>query len=681
MKSINSIVVGLCTLFAVALVQAKEPFSALDVFKINYVSNPVVSPDGEMIVFNHNTMDITRDKRRSDLWLVDSDGDNMRPLTNGLRTASGAVFSPTGDRVAYVMSDGKFSQIFLQWLDSGDSIQLTRQTTKPSNLSFSPDGTWLAFNMAVADEPETMGTIPKAPGGASWSRAIIVETRSEYVADGRGRLPFYSQQVFVVPTKGGAAQQLTAGPQSYNSRLSWTPDSSALLLSINDKDDVNKPLDSEIFSLDIATSNLTVLTSRDGPDSAPVLSPNGKRMAWVGFDDKRMSFQSGQLYSANIDGTDIAVLTDGINFSVDDFAWHKDSRGFYIQYDQRGRRILASLSAAGRINVLTDTIGGQSLGRPYTSGEFAANEGVIAITVGTENQPAELATVDRQGNVVTLTDFNRTLREFIQWSPVEERSVLSSIDQREIQYWLVLPPGFDKQKSYPLMLEIHGGPHAAYGPQFAAELQLFAAAGYVVVYANPRGSTSYGAEFAQTISHNYPSQDYDDLMDVVDATIESGFIDKNQLYVTGGSGGGVLTAWIVGKTDRFRAAVVAKPVINWISHTLSADNAMYFANYWLAELPWNDPMGAWSRSPLALVGNVTTPTMLLTGSNDWRTPMWESEQYYNALLIEGVDTALVRVPGASHGIAARPSRLIAKVNAILAWFERYSKEPSDPAKG
>jgi dipeptidyl aminopeptidase/acylaminoacyl peptidase len=238
------------------------------------------------------------------------------------------------------------------------------------------------------------------------------------------------------------------------------------------------------------------------------------------------------------------------------------------------------------------------------------------------------------------------------------------------------PPNFDSAKSYPMILQIHGGPWAAYGPQFAANNQLYAAAGYVVIYGNPRGSTGYGAEFAHTIDFNFPSRDYDDLMDMVDSTIAMGFVDKDRLYVTGGSGGGTLTTWIVGKTDRFRAAVAVNPVINWTTSALTSDVDKLIASYWFTDLPWENSNDYWSYSPLSLVGNVTTPTMLMTGEEDWRTPIWEAEQYFNALQIEDVDTALVRVPGASHWIEYRPSQLIAKVNAILAWFERYS-QPTD----
>jgi acylaminoacyl-peptidase len=224
---------------------------------------------------------------------------------------------------------------------------------------------------------------------------------------------------------------------------------------------------------------------------------------------------------------------------------------------------------------------------------------------------------------------------------------------------------------YPMILEIHGGPFSHYGPRFAAEMQLYAAAGYVVVYANPRGSGSYGEDFATEIHHNYPGKDYDDLMSVVDDVIAGGFIDERNLFVTGGSAGGIMTAWIVGKTDRFRAAVSAKPVINWMSFALTTDRYSYFYKYWFPAPPWEAPDHYHKFSPLSLVGNVKTPTMLLTGEDDYRTPMSESEQFFQALKIRKIDTVLVRFPSTSHGITKRPSNLISKVAHILEWFERY----------
>ena len=222
-----------------------------------------------------------------------------------------------------------------------------------------------------------------------------------------------------------------------------------------------------------------------------------------------------------------------------------------------------------------------------------------------------------------------------------------------------------------MILEIHGGPFASYGSHFAAEIQLYAASGYVVLYTNPRGSTSYGEEFGNLIHHNYPGEDYDDLISGVNAVIEKGYIDEDNLFVTGGSGGGVLSSWIVGKTNMFRAAAVIKPVINWYSFVLTSDSYNFFYKYWFPGFPWDYQDHYMKRSPLSLVGNVSTPTMLMTGESDFRTPISEAEQFYQALKLRKIDTALVRIPDASHGIASRPSNLIAKVAHILKWFEDH----------
>ena len=322
------------------------------------------------------------------------------------------------------------------------------------------------------------------------------------------------------------------------------------------------------------------------------------------------------------------------------------------------------------------------LGRPYSGGTYTVaggangpGSGRFAYTWTRPERPPEVAVAGPGAKTTVLTRLNDDLFNSTgkQLSAAEEIWTESSFDKRRIQSWILKPPGFDPAKKYPLILEIHGGPFADYGDRLAAELQLFAAAGYVVLYSNPRGSTSYGEEFGNLIHHAYPGHDYDDLMSAVDAAIAQGYVDPENLFVTGGSGGGVLTAWIVGKTDRFRAAVSAKPVINWHSFVLTSDLPSIFARYWFPAPPWERPEEYLRRSPLSLVGNVKTPTMLLTGEADYRTPISESEQLYEALKLRKVDTALVRVPDASHAIITRPSQLIAKVAHILAWFEKYRK--------
>ena len=369
----------------------------------------------------------------------------------------------------------------------------------------------------------------------------------------------------------------------------------------------------------------------------------------------------------------IKNISGDFDRNIGNINWSEDGKGLFFQYDDKGMTNLAYMSLSGKVKDIVDEIGGLSLGRPYSGGTYSISKnGNYAFTYGNVYNPSDLA-VGYNGSKNRLTELNKDLFDYKELGKVEEVWYESSYDGRKVQGWLVKPPYFDSKKKYPLVLEIHGGPFANYGFRFSAEVQLYASKGYVVLYINPRGSTSYGKEFGNLIHHNYPSQDYDDLMSGVDYVLERDYIDKDNLFVTGGSGGGVLSSWIVGKTDRFNAAVVAKPVINWYSFVLYADNVSFFYKYWFPGLPWDNLDQYMERSPISYVGNVKTPTMLLTGEQDFRTPMAESEQFYAGLKLNNVESMLVRIPGASHGIAARPSNLIAKVNAIIAWFEKYKK--------
>ncbi len=653
---------------------SKPPFGPQDVFGINYVSNPVVSPDGSFVVYSHNFMDIMEDRRRSNLWRIDSDGSNARPLTTGAVNDGGVSISPDSTRIAYVSQDDTGAQVFVLWLEGGETQQLTRLPRSPSSLSWSPDGKWLAFSMRVPAEPVVMGTTPPAPEGANWAEPPTVINRAAYRADGRGAINPGFNHIFVISDGGGAPRQLTTGDYNHFGSIGWAADGSHLYISANrSKNWELNVQNSDLYRISLASGEINALTTRDGPDFAVSVSPDGKKLAWRGYDDQRLSFQQQRLYVMDVSGSEPVDVLPDLDRSITGHQWAADSRGLYIQYDDDAKTTLAHTSVGGKLKTITDSVGGLAISRPYTRGQFGVGgRNVYAITQGDFYRPGELAIGRGTTAPKAVTALNDNLFEHRQLATMEELTVTSSVDDREIEAWIALPPDFDPTQTYPMILEIHGGPHTAYGPHFAAEIQLFAAAGYVTVYANPRGSTSYGADFALTIHHNYPSEDYNDLMDVVDAVAARDYVDDDQLYVTGGSGGGTLTSWIVGKTDRFRAAVVAKPVINWISFVLSADSSVYFSQYWFPAMPWEDPMDHWQRSPLSLVGNVTTPTMLLVGDEDWRTPTWESEQYYQALKLRGIDTALVKIPGASHSIANRPSQLITKVSAILAWFEQHS---------
>ena len=291
------------------------------------------------------------------------------------------------------------------------------------------------------------------------------------------------------------------------------------------------------------------------------------------------------------------------------------------------------------------------------------------------SSPADVGLLER-GKRRHLTALNADLLGQRTLGRVEEIWSTSPADGRRIQSWLIRPPGQDPAKKYPLILEIHGGPFANYGPRFAAELQLYAAAGYAVLFSNPRGSTSYGEEFGNLIHHDYPNHDYDDLMSAVDAAIASGGID-DEATVRHRRQRRRRADRVDRRQDRpLRAAAVQKPVINWTSFVLTSDATNFFYKYWFENPPWKEPEAYWKRSPLSQVGNVTTPTMVVTGEQDYRTPISESEQFYQALRLRGVDTLLVRVPGASHSLDARPSLLTSRIAYILAWFAKH--DPTTP---
>lgn len=650
-------------------------FRPLDVFDLSWVADPQISPDGREVVYVRMTEDIKTDRARPSLWRVDVQSGREMPVGSPELAATSPRWSPDGSRIAYVgqRADGS-RQLFVHWVASAASAPITNLAEEPDALSWSPDGRQIAFTMPVPAERKALEVkMPKMPKDAKWADPVKYIDRVVYRSDGNGYLPDAYSQAFVVDAGGGAARQLTRGNFDHQGNLSFTLDGKHLLLTANRRPDAEyEPVDTEIYSIDLGDGSLHQLTDRRGPDNSAAVSPDGRRIAWLGFDDHHQFYQVTHLYVADIDGRNSRVVTSTLDRDVVNPQWGADSKHVHFQYDDQGTTRLATVDLEGKVRVLADDLGGLDISRPYSGGAYSiAKNGRFAYTRVSAYAPSALAVGSSPKDIRTINHLNDNLLDFRTLGKVEEFHVESGFDKRRLQGWVITPPGFDARRKYPLLLEIHGGPVANYGPRFAAELQLYAAAGYVVLYMNPRGSDSYGEEFGNLIHHDYPHRDYDDLMSGVDAVLARGYIDPRRLFVTGGSGGGVLTAWIVGHTDRFRAAAVVKPVINWTSFVLTADGTNYFYRYWFAGLPWEDREAYWRRSPLAYAEHVVTPTLLMSGEVDYRTPTGEAEQFYEALKLRKVDTALVRVPGASHDISARPSQLIAKVQYILAWFSSH----------
>jgi dipeptidyl aminopeptidase/acylaminoacyl peptidase len=676
----NTVVVVLLALLiagsasAAPLEAPNRSFQGADLFGLQYASEPQIRPDGRVVAYVRGSFDIMTDRARQSIWLIDIETGEQTPLVASAGSHTSPRWSADGGRLAYVSTaEGGRPQLFVRWMQSGQTAKLAELLSAPADLAWSPDGRWIAFTMFTPDEAAKLGEAPEKPKGADWAPPLEVITDLTYRSDAEGYLKPGYHHAYVIAAEGGAPRQLTFGAFNETGPLSFTPDGSHLLLTGNRMDDWRRePVNTEIYEVALANGAIRPLTSRVGADRAAIVSPDGRTIAYVGFDDRLMSYQNAELYVMDRDANTPRSLTGSLDRTIDEAYWAADGHSLYVRYDDHAVTKIARVDLDGRLTAVAEGLSGGGLDRPYTGGEFSvAKDGTVAFTSGTPQSPADVS-VTRRGKARRLTQLNAGLFVDKTLAEVRPLAVTSSFDQRPIDAWLALPPNFDPAKKYPLILEIHGGPYAAYGPVFSTDVQLYAAAGYVVLYVNPRGSTSYGQEFANLIHHKYPSEDYDDLMSAVDAAIAQGHVDPKLLYVTGGSGGGVLTAWIVGRTDRFRAAVTQKPVINWASTVLTTDVYTYMPKYWFEKLPWEDPESYWKVSPLSLVGSVKTPTLVLVGDQDFRTPVSDSEQYYQALQLRGVPTGLVKVPGASHGgLTARPSQSAAKASAILAWFQRY----------
>jgi len=655
----------------------KPPLEYLDIFELEYANDPQISPDGKMVIYQRMGFDIMTDQKKGTLWMLSTDGKIHKKLTSREVGESQAAWSPSGDRVAFVSKSAHGSEIYMYWVDGGQIAKITQLEKSPSNITWSPDGKWLAFTSMVSGKSPVIVKGIQKPKGAKWADTPRITDRLKHEADGVGYLEPGFSHIFVVPTEGGTARQVTHGDYHHRSGLSWAKDGKKIYFSANRSDNWEYEFrNSEIYGVHVESGDIAALTDRNGPDLSPVVSPDGKKIAYLSFADKVQTYQLRQLYTMNIDGTNKKLISGNLDRSIGKVTWGQDSKTMYISYDDKGNTKVATMDQSGNLNKIIDNLGGTSLGRPYTGGSFSiSKDGTIAYTHSTPEHPAEIAIFKSvNSSSYILSELNSDLFDHRELGKVEEVWYKSSFDGRDIQGWIVYPPDYDKTKKYPMLVENHGGPILNYGDRFSAEIQLYAAQGYIVFYPNPRGSTSYGEEFGNLLYHNYPGQDYNDVMDGVDELIKMGIAHENQLFVTGGSAGGIMTAWMIGKNNRFEAAVVAKPVINWISKTLVADNYYGYAYSRYPGQPWENFDAYWNFSPISLVGNIETPTMVMVGMNDLRTPPSEAKQLYHALKLRKIETVLVEIPGASHGIARRPSQLITKVAHTIAWFDKFRND-------
>lgn len=633
-----------------------------DYLEFEDVQSPRLSPDGRQIIYTRRWIDKLNDRWESSLWIMDADGGRNRFLVNG----SDAQWSPDGTRIAYLASgEPAGTQIHVRWMDAEGAVtQITRVTDAPADIEWAPDGRSIAFRMNVAMKEQWSVPIPPAPRGAKWVEAPYIVEKLAYRRDRVGFTDQGFRQLFVVPADGGTPRQLTEGPYEHGAPR-WTPDGRSLVFSALREDEADwRWRESEIYAVDVADRTVRQLTTRKGPDGNPTVSPNGRWIAYTGFDSTDATWIDSRLYVMDADGRNPRAITPDLDRSPQNLAWAHDNSGIYFTADDQGSRNLwfAPLTGAPRqvtrgTHILTVTDLGASGLAVGVRTSFQQPNDVVAFNV-------------RQPELRQLTRVNDDILAGKTLAEVEEIWYRSADDFR-IQGWIMKPPGFDPSRKYPLMLTIHGGPHAMYGVGFNFGWQEHAANGYVVLYTNPRGSTGYGSAFGNAIKNAYPGKDYDDLMAGVDSLIGRGYIDPENLFVFGCSGGGVLTSWIVGHTTRFAAASANCPVTNWLSFVGTTDGPGWYRNF--ERLPWDDPSEHLRRSPLMYVGNVTTPTMLMTGVRDLRTPMPQTEEYYQALRLRKVPSAMVRFNEEWHGTSSRPSNFLRTQAYLRHWFKQHAR--------
>lgn len=536
-------------------------FEAKDIFSLEYASDPQISPDGENIVYIRNSNNIMTDDKNKNLWLIDVNSKKQLPLFSDDKQYSQPRWSADGEKIAFVSNLTGSYQIHVHYLKQNRTALVSQVQGGVGSLTWSPDGKWLAFTQLVADKRTVIAKMPKKPKGAKWSKPVVVIDQAYYQADGRGLLKPGYQHIFVLPSEGGTPRQITQGDFHHRGKLAWNKKSDAIVFSANRISDWEyKSLEGDLFKVMVKNGELTQLTSTPGKEFNPVFSENGNKLAFLSTSNALNPYRNAKLNIMNWKTKKSTEIASDFDRSIRDPQWLSSSL-LAINYDDFGKRKLATISTKGKVKDLTDTLVGSSIGRPYISGSFTAStEGYMAFTQGSSSRPADVAVINTRKKIVKLTQLNEDLLAHKSLGKVTEVNYKSSFDGEPIQGWYVTPPNFDPKKKYPLILEIHGGPHLAYGPHFSAELQRFAAQGYVVFYDNHRGSSSYGERFAMLLKYKYSSkEDFADHNSGVDAMLGLGFIDEDNLFIAGGSAGGIATAYAIGLTDRFSAAVVVKP--------------------------------------------------------------------------------------------------------------------------
>ena len=631
------------------------------------VADPQVSPNGAQIVYTRRWVNKIEDRWDSGLWIVNADGSKNRFLVKG----SNAHWSPDGSRIAY-LADGepKGTQVFVRWMDAeGATSQITRVTETPANVSWSPDGRSLAFTMLVKSETPWKISMPAQPEGAKWTPAPRIVDKLHYRRDRMGYVEQGTTQIFLVSADGGTPRQLTTGEYGTSElgggpNYDWAPDGRTIVFDgLRESDFDYRYRESYLYAVELQSGTIRPLVTKKGGWTNPIVSPDGRSVAFTGHEYGTFSYRANEVWVVGLDGSGLKALTS-YDRDPGDLEWSPDGSGVYFALGDQGTSNVYFAGLRGGNRKVTE--GTQMLSLSSIARDFNA----VGVRSDADDPPDVVRINLKKPQPITrLTSVNADVLDRIKLGKVEELWYTST-GGTKVEGWIIKPPGFDPSKKYPLIMEIHGGPHGMYNGAFSYQLQNFAANGYVVLYTNPRGSTGYGSTFGNAIERAYPSVDYDDLMAGVDTVVNRGYIDPQRMYVGGCSGGGVLSSWVIGHTTRFAAAAVRCPVIDWMSMAGETDIPLFTYGFFDAPF-WEKPEQWIKQSSLAYVGNVKTPTLLMTGELDLRTPIPQTEEYYSALKMRKVPVVMLRFNGEYHGTGSKPSNFVRTQLYMMSWYQQH----------
>lgn len=666
-----------------------------DLHRFVWIADPQISPDGSRVAFVRVSVDSSADEYRTGIWVCETAGGAPRPITNGTRDSQ-PRWSPDGATLAFVRgSEGRPAQIHLLPMTGGEATQLTRLKGGAGSPAWSPDGKRIAFasgtNPALDDD--TTRAKPKKEPGRVVTRPVFRFNNAGFID------PDHPNHVWVIDAKGGTARQLTTG-RFAESAPRWSRDGRSILFTSDRRarpwfeegdanlyavsPDLEKPTD----------GGATVRVDYKGEIGAWIEAADGS-IAFVGGEapEEAHSYDQDDLMIA--EGRTVRNLTRAYDFDVNagisadqhaprgggqrPLAFTVDGRSILAVVGRHGSARLARIDAkSGAVEELT------APDREIIHGTCTPDGRRWALTIGSHDTPGDLYLFDATAPALAtrnpanggsqlekLWGPNDALLGGIQLGKVEE-FWYPSFDGRKIQGWIMKPPDFSPSRKYPLVLSIHGGPHAAYGVAFFHEFQMLAGAGYVVLFTNPRGSTTYGQEFGNIIQYAYPGDDHRDLMAGVDEVVRRGYVDAKRMAICGGSGGGLLTNWAITQTDRFAAAITDRCVSEWVSFYYNADFTL-FRPTWFRKPPFEDPRESIERSPVTYAAKITTPLMIVHSEEDWRTPIGQGEAMFRALKQQGKTAVMVRFPGENHELSrsGTPSRRVQRLQHYRKWFDKW----------